>query len=302
MHVELIVPGLLAAPEDTRLPALELLLARGRSSAGDAQGYFSWLGAAFGIEPLPAGALSASAGGFWLRADPVHLHLLRDRMVLLPVSGLRPDEADQLVAALNRHFAGTHEFRCPLPDCWVVRMAPAAIDTLGTLPTREVAGKDFDAHLPGAPWPALLNEIQMVLHEHPVNEAREQPVNSVWLWGPGELPLAASSRWRSLTANEPVALGLARVAGIGHRVPPRTGSSWLASATPQDGQHLVVLDSAAAALEADWFAPLLEALRSGRVGMLTIQVPDAGLSFETTRPDLRRFWRRPRALASHAPR
>jgi hypothetical protein len=33
-----------------------------------------------------------------------------------------------------------------------------------------------------------------------------------------------------------------------------------------------------------------------------VHVPEAGLAIETTRSDLRRFWRRPRALASHAPR
>jgi hypothetical protein len=298
VHVELIVPGLLAVPAATRLPALELLLARGRGMASEQRNYESWLGEAFGVEPLPAGALTASAEGFWLRADPVHLRLMRDSMLLLPVSGLRPDEAGQLVATLNRHFAGTHEFRCPHPDCWVVRTAPAAIDTL---PTRELAGKDIDAHLPGAPWPALLNEIQMALHEHPVNEARELPVNSVWLWGPGELPQAVSSPWRSLTANEPVALGLARLAGINHRAPPRTADAWLAEMRG-DGRHLVVLEATHETLEADWFAPLLAALKSGRVGMLSLHVPDAGLAFEIARSDLRRFWRRARAVASHAAR
>jgi len=298
VHVELIVPGLLAVPEDTRVPALELLLARGRSTLEEPQTYEAWLGEAFGVEPLPAGALTASAEGFWLRADPVHLQLMRDRMVLLPVSGLQASEAEQLVATLNRHFAGTHEFRCAHPDCWVVRTAPAAIDAL---PTREVAGKDIDEHLPGAPWPALLNEIQMALHEHPVNEARELPVNSVWLWGAGELPKSAAAPWRSLTADEPLALGLARVAGICHRAPPRTAAEWLAE-MPEDGHHLVVLEALHDRLEADWFGPLLAALKSGRVGMLTLHVPDAGLSFEITRPDLRRFWRRARAVASHAAR
>jgi len=33
--------------------------------------------------------------------------------------------------------------------------------------------------------------------------------------------------------------------------------------------------------------------------MLTVQVPDAGVSFETVRGDLRRFWRRPRPLADY---
>jgi hypothetical protein len=179
----------------------------------------------------------------------------------------------------------------------VVRTTPAAI---ATPPTREVAGLDVDTHMPGAPWPALLNEIQMALHEHPVNEAREMPVNSVWLWGPGELPGPIQTDWRTLTAHEPVALGLARLAGIPHRVPPRTAAAWLESAAPQDGRHLVVLQDTAAALEAGWFAPLLDALRGGRVGMLSIHVPDAGLSCEVARADLRRFWRRARPLADHA--
>jgi hypothetical protein len=56
------------------------------------------------------------------------------------------------------------------------------------------------------------------------------------------------------------------------------------------GQNPQPLD----ALEQHWFAPLLEALRQGRIGMLSVHVPDAGESWETTRADLRRFWRRPR--------
>jgi len=33
--------------------------------------------------------------------------------------------------------------------------------------------------------------------------------------------------------------------------------------------------------------------------MLTVHVPDSGVSFEAIRADLRRFWRRPRPLAEH---
>ena len=39
----------------------------------------------------------------------------------------------------------------------------------------------------------------------------------------------------------------------------------------------------------------------GRVGMVTVHVPDSlGASFETVRGDLRRFWRRPKALEKYA--
>ncbi len=111
-------------------------------------------------------------------------------------------------------------------------------------------------------------------------------------------------------------LGLARLAGVRHKSLSTDATAWLERA-PEDGGHLVVLDAlraplalsleeetaaAIGALERDWFAPLLAALRAGRIGMLTLHVPDGevSLSSETIRGDLRRFWRRPKALASYA--
>jgi hypothetical protein len=298
LHAELMVPGLLAAPAAPRRPALELLLARARVEHSDPESAEAWLGRAFGLEPLPAGALTAGSPGFWLRADPVHLRLLRDRIVIVPLSGLAPAHAAALVDTLNRHFAGRHEFRAPHPDRWAMSSAPAAIDAP---PARELAGEDLAARLPAAPWPALLNEIQMALHEHPANEGRELEVNGVWLWGAGELPRAAAARWRSVSAEDPLALGLARVARLAHRTPPPSAGEWLAE-LPAEGCHLAAFDALHESLEADWFAPLLAALRRGRIGMLTLHVPDAGCAFETARSDLRRFWRRPRPLGDHAHR
>jgi len=159
----------------------------------------------------------------------------------------------------------------------------------------------------------------MLLHAHPVNEAREtrgEPaVNSLWLWGVGRLPRAVQGHWRSVSAADPVALGLARLAGARAHALPASADVWLESAPP-DARHLLVLDMLRApnalglaaeyrecidALEARWFAPLLAALRAGRVGMVTLRVPDAGgATFEIVRGDLRRFWRRPRALERYA--
>jgi len=159
-----------------------------------------------------------------------------------------------------------------------------------------------------------------VLHAHPVNEAREArgelPINSIWFWGAGRAPTVATKRWHSVTGDDPIALGLARAAGMRHRTLPDSGTAWLDRA-PEDGRHLVILDAlrvplaleqvgeyqeTLARLERDWFAPLLDALRDGRIGMVTIQVPDAAesLAYETIRTDLRRFWRRPRALEHYA--
>jgi hypothetical protein len=296
MHGELMVAGPLA--RDARLPALELLLARGRVTRGDPQGAASWLGRACGLDPLPAGALTAGEAGFWLRADPVHYRLLRDRVVLVPVEGLDARAADALVATLNRHFAGAHAFRVVTPDAWVMQGPPAALDAL---PAAEVAGRDFAEVLPAAPWPALLNEIQMALHEHPANEGRELEVNGVWLWGAGERPARVAAPWRSIASADPLHAGLARAAGIESLAAPRSAAAWLA-ALPGEGRHLAVLGALGEAMDEAWFAPLLAALRQGRLGMLTLHAPEAGVTVETVRLDLRRFWRRPRPLASHAHR
>jgi len=324
MHCALVVPGLISAAADLRLPALELLLARGRSARFDTQPLERWLVDAFAEDdaepPLAVGALTVLANGgdpgdeLWARADPVHLHLLRDRVIVMPSAAfsLSREEADALCATLNRHFAGRLELLAPHPEQWCARVGEE-LDVESASPL-QMAGREIGL---GRPGEALVNEAQMLLHEHPVNEAREArgelPVNGLWFWGAGRAPRVARGRWHSVSADEPVALGLARLAETRSRPLPASAAAFL-ERTPEDGRHIVVLDALRAplalsdaggcrsrleALEERWFAPLLAALRSGRVGMITLHVPDAatGVSFETIRADLRRFWRRRRPVS-----
>jgi hypothetical protein len=219
MHVEIVAPALLAAQGASRHPALELLLARGRRTHDDPLGLEGWLAREFGLggEPLPAGALTALAGGLepggdaWLRADPVHLRLQRDSMMLVPAAGfdLSQAEAEALAASVNRHFGASFSVHVLSPACWALRATGAA--AIDGRPPLELAGQDVNANLPAgadaARWHATLNEVQMLLHEHAVNEAREVPVNSLWFWGAGRLPREAEGPWQSVTADDPVALG-----------------------------------------------------------------------------------------------
>lgn len=332
MHCELVVPALFAAHEIPRLPSLELLLARGRAAHADSVSLEAWLADGFDLAEgaLPAGAITAQADGagypdrnpFWLRADPVHLRLGRASVTLIPGIGcnISRDEALAFVAALNGHFGAEHLFVVVRPEQWCLRAAGE-----GSLESRsplELAAQDIDAALPRgadpAHWHALMNEAQMVLHDHPLNAERERrgepSVNSVWLWGAGRLPASAQAPWHSVTADDALAAGLARMAGLRQGALPAAAGEWLERA-PHDGRHLVVLDSLRAALalggvdshaerlaalESRWFGPLLEALRAGRIGMVTVQVPDSGQAYETVRSDLRRFWRRARPLAAYA--
>jgi hypothetical protein len=325
MHCELVIPGFLGGSAEQRLPCAELLLARGRGSDAAPQPLERWLADRFGLgeAPLPAGALTRLGRGMevgearWARADPVHLHLLRDRIALIPAEAfeLAAEEAQALCATLNAHFAGRLRFDALEPRRWCARLEEGLDDAAEPSPA-ERAGQDLR---PGGRGDALANEMQMALHEHPVNEAREArglpPVNGIWLWGAGTVPAAAEAPWSSVTADDPVALGLARLAGLrGRALPPSADE--LLERIAEEGRHLVVLDRLRVPLalgdaatlqqrldelEQRWVRPLLAALREGRIGMLTVHVPDAGRAFEAIRGDLRRFWRRPRPLATMAP-
>jgi hypothetical protein len=279
---------------------------------------------------MAAGALTLIAAGgtpgehCWGRTDPVHLRLMRDRLIVVPSAAfaLSREESDSLVAELNRHFAGVLSITAVEPGRWCAQLdRHFAFETASPI---DVAGRDVDVTLriggeAGRRWAKLSNEIQMLLNAHPVNEAREargEPaVNSVWLWGVGQAPRGAQSPWQSVSANDPVVLGLAQLAAARHRPLPSSGQAWLERG-PQEGRHLIVIDAlraplalghsaeyreCIAALEEHWFAPMLGALREERIGMITVHVPDAlGASFETIRGDLRRFWRRPKALEHYA--
>jgi hypothetical protein len=332
MHVELAVPALFSAQDSPSLPALELLLARARRTPGKAGNLEAWLAGAFDLEEdtgvtFPAGALTALAGAqapgphTWLRADPVHLRADRDRLILVPSQAfsVTAAEAQALAGALAPLLAGKFTLFPLQPERWCLRVEGEGESAASGGAPVELAGANIDPHLPPKQWHPLLTEIQMALYEHPVNTAREARgdpvVNSLWLWGAGTLPASASGPWQSVSAEDPVAIGLGRLAGMRHRAPGAGADEWLSRA-PEDGRHLVVLDSLRGAqalgdlegfarrlqaLEESWFAPLLAALKAGRVGMLTLHAPEAGASFEAARADLRHFWRRPRPLASYSP-
>jgi len=320
MHCELLIPRLFGTATDgkaaMRFAALELLLARGRTRAAAARCVEEWLHDAFdlGEGPFPAGALTLLAAGGapgearWARADPIHLRVMRDHLAVAPADAfeLSAGEAETLCAALNGHFAGMDFTACE-PRRWCAKVPEAlSIDAGNPL---DVAGKGVEPPRQAA---TLLNEAQMVLHAHPLNEAREargEPaVNSVWLWGAGRAT-RASCAWQSVAADDPAVIGAARLSGARHRLLPRSARDWL-ERLPEDGRHLALLDAlrkqpenaVLESLERDWFEPLLAALRAGRVGMVTVHVPDGAeaLSFETVRTDLRRFWRTKKPIEHYA--
>lgn len=343
MHLELLIPDLIAPGPDAAhglaLPALERLLGRAIKTVGAPTALDDWLTEAAGLRAATAGDAPPSAalsllgdGGTpgtsgWLRADPVHLRVDRDQLLLdpLPAATLCIEDARELVATLNAHFAADAlKFSAPSARNWYVETAAPPAASFTSL--REAAGNNADLLRPrGADaiaWQRIANELQMLLHEHPVNQAREArgelPVNSVWFWGAGALPQPVPPRFRQVWSDDPVARGVAIFGGARAARAPRSAAQWLEHETgSDDGRYLVVLDGASRAVreqgleawraalrdyERDWFAPLLQALTRERIGMLTVHAlaPHCTLSAEIIRGDLVKFWRRARQLSAYA--
>jgi hypothetical protein len=309
------------------LPALETLLARGRGARTTGASLERWLAAEYRLsEGLPLAPFSLRGDGgqpggdCWMRADPVHLKLHGDRLILADASQLAvtPDEAREFVAALNSHFAGEGiSFIAPSLPRWYLQTADAP--RLRTTPTAEAAGRNVEALLPegddGARWRRVMNEAQMVLHQHPCNEAREQrgqlAVNSVWLWGPG-CDRSLTAPYDTLWADHPLAAGLAAAGGAAVRPLPASGDSLVEAR--RGGTQLVVLSlpataygdladwrDAVAMLERLWIAPLLSGLRDASLESLTLHGlgPDYGYTSSLTGRDRLRFWRARRPLHAY---
>lgn len=338
--VDLLLPGLLPTQRTDsagmplpRLPGLETLLARSDRSTPRETSADRWLMRRFGVDAaeLPAGALSLLADGgepgaaCWLRADPVHLRLNRDQLILADhrAFDISQSEAEVFTDALNRHFSADGFVFYPLrPERWYLRV-PVPPEIVTTPLTRAV-GRHIDPLLPrgrdALAWHRFGNEIQMLLHDAPPNAEREArgalAVNSVWLWGAGRAPARIERPYSLVIANDPVVCGLARAAACAVKPPESDLRRLLADGPPgevlwYDASLDIVRaygdDTALATelerLEQTVFTPLLEALRSGRlarIGIVTF-TDTAGVAFAATRASLRRFWRGTRALSHYAP-
>ena len=272
------------------LDALRWLAGRGRIAGGDSRAWRDWLLA----EP---GAPDTRPLRRW-PAGPA-------------LAALDEQAAGELGATVQAHF-GTETFSLAgcVAGAWLLRFnAPLACTTW---PPDSVVGHNVHDFLPSGPAGAyvrsLMNEIQMLLHEHPLNQRRERtrllPVNAWWLWGFGETPQDASvvqcAHW-DLHSDDPWLRGLWHTQGIGARdvaqVPtaaPRRDSLIALSQPPAgpDSQSL-------SAVDAGLLSWVCTQLRAGAVQRLELLLGEAVVRVEGTARF--QFWRRPARLADLLP-
>ena len=262
----------------------------------------------------------APQGGTRMRADPVHLRADIADLVLFDAgdADVSGDESRSLARIVNDALRPDGPFiDAAHPNRWYVALeAPVRMTTT---PLTMAAGARVSTVMPRGPdahlWLRWMNEVQMALHECPVNVERERrgaaPINSVWVWGAGSLPpaLEAPAPFVQVWSDDPLVLGLARHAGVEGGPVPAGASEWLSRAPPP-GAHLIVIDDlfpamrradieawrrGLASVSALWAKPLLGALDRGAVARVSIR-EEHGHRFTATRRGRFR-WRRRKGLA-----
>lgn len=305
MKLDLFLPDLLVPREwlagypAPALPALDWLLAQGEVTTTGA-----WprpLLDAFGAPAnVSLAAVSARGEGLeggdrgWMFAQPVHLRVDLDSVALYPLTAqeISLAESAALVADLNRNFAAQGlQFDAPAAERWYVR---ADRDRMpATVPLRDARrGRLFD-HLPQSrgslSWQAVQNEVQMLLHSHPVNARREeigqQAVNGVWFWGEGDAPTRRQHGYQAVFGRDPLLAGLAGWQAGEAVLRPAMAFADIAADIPCAAWGIDALQvafirndveawtGALLQLERDVFMPLRDALRGGRVRTLNLALP-----------------------------
>lgn len=210
---------------------LRAWLARADRLPAGGSGYLGGLGDHFpGVDAtVPAAAitrqfLAGDAGGdLWLSADPAWVQPDMNGVRLLACGQMQLDmDAAQAFAEVLRPVfdeAGM-QLEISTPDRWHLRLPP---DT--SLPDfaapEQALGEDLAQHVPqgaqGRRWRVLLNDIQVLLHQHPLNAQRQAhgwaPINSLWLWGGGRLP-TLSSQLSGVVSDDLLLRALAARAGV----------------------------------------------------------------------------------------
>lgn len=267
---------------------------------------------------FPIAPMAAQADGLalenhiWLRADPVHFVLQRDAFSLhdeVPIA-LDIAEAQVFIAHLNQHFSGDGlHFSLGNSGHWYVHFAQNSVDfyPVRTSLPQLAAGKSVQHFLPqgqaAKKWRSVLNEVQMLLHDHPVNLALENAkkivVNSLWLSGGGVLPSAFSralDKPTMMVADNPFYAGLANLLAVDFlNVPNST-----AFLSEQKNHHLRLALSGAQAFEknAAWISSILDLLKKRKIRALILNVGfyDQTLTATISPLDLLKIWRQPKPL------
>lgn len=239
----------------------------------------------------------------WLRADPAYVRPdITGAQLLACGDSLQLDQVDidALLPALRPLFGDSGVvLDAPTPGRWYLRLPREArlpqftspADALGTNLLEQLPDADAAPNPEDRRWRSLLNEAQIVLHNHTHNAVRisagKAPINSLWLWGAGILPDHVTSRVKMVHADD----ALLRALGLSAGIRVETAAACFSTCDDDTMFDLRGLRDPHS-LCANWLQPALSALQTGKLARLWLDCED-GAGFVLERRQRWRFWRKP---------
>jgi len=256
--------------------------------------------------------------GHWFVLQPAHIHVARDHLVLTDIGQLELDEAHSR-RLFQSAFPLFEEIGRTLiyvdAATWMMRADDWA--GLRTSSPQAASGRNIDIWMPEGPgelaWRKLQNEVQMQWFSESLNEEREmrgkKAVNSLWIWGGADATAAsarpATSAYQTAFNLNGWPQALAEQLTAKESQPSDVTPEAILAAPAERGLLMLddLLEAGLAnewgvwlqrveALDATWFAPLLQALREKRLESLSLILTgqDKLLHLTVTASSLRKFW------------
>lgn len=232
----------------------------------------------------------------WLRVDPAWIRADINGARLFAVGAMLPLDADDIdaFAPLVQSLCDEAGFMLDIahPQRWYLRLPRDTTLPAFSTPI-DALGEDVFDHRPegdaARSWRVLDNEVQVALHQHPRNEARQRtgqpPVNAMWWWGEAALPDAPVTVPPTIHSDDPLLCGLARLANM---TPAGLPEAW-----PADAQGLYDLRGVhPERLAHGWLLPALQWMAKGSRDMHWLL--EDGPNWHLSRAQGWRFWRAPR--------
>ncbi|MFV0436244.1 MAG: cofactor-independent phosphoglycerate mutase [Desulfopila sp.] len=122
----------------------------------------------------------------------------RMTMVDFTAGHISNDESHQLIAAIEAECANAQFRFHPGVSYRHLMVLKGVCPDFTTVPPHDYTEQDvtefFNRYLQHPAWAALLDKVDRVLNQHPVNQRRrtmgQNPANMIWLWGEGKMPSA----------------------------------------------------------------------------------------------------------------
>lgn len=249
------------------------------------------------VEPLNTTDKSVHSP-VWL-VQAVHMALQRDTFSLQEVLALTTDEYSTLTALFNSHFKtegyrffpSQHQYywflTTPRPIVASTHLAQAVLNQ--NVQLFQPTGSDAKT------LRQLMNEAQMLLHEHPINGARAAnqiaAVNSVWVSGGGGLPTVFNSPIDALIGDSALIKGLSASTTL-------VSYPGIKTALAASAKHTVLL--ANTMRDVAWDA-IHYAVKRNKIKHISIYLPvgNGSLHLQLTPLDYLKFWRKAHSLDMH---